>query len=235
MTDSIRVTYLEHSGFIVETAHSMLVFDYYRDPAHAAAALRSTPKKIYVFASHAHGDHFNPAIAAWQQQAAAYILGSDIEEAGGLTGVPAAKIHYLAPYCELVEADLRVHAYGSTDAGVSFAVAADGWQIFYAGDLNWWHWQEDTPENIALAKHDFFRELARLQGQRFDVAFFPVDSRLGEYRELGVRELVKAVQVGHLVAMHACGQPWTPPADFVHCCRTVWCPGKPGETRQLEK
>lgn len=233
MADTVRVTYLDHSGFILETANHILIFDYYRDPARA---LKIAPDKaLYIFSSHAHGDHFNLSIANWQQQAAAYILSSDIADAGGLPNAPKDKVHYLAPYEHLDIGQLRINAYGSTDQGASFAVTADGWRIFHAGDLNWWHWKEDTPENIAQAKQDFFRELSHLDGQQFDLAFFPVDSRLEEFRDIGVREFVKSVRVSHLAAMHACGQAWNPPADFTGYAQSLWCPGKPGESRELAK
>ena len=227
----IIVTYLDHSGFTVETEKRFFVFDFYRDPA---AALRlPSEKTVYVFSSHAHGDHFNQAIAGWEQSTEAYILSSDIAETGGLTKVPTAKIHYIAPYEQLDLGQIRVTAYGSTDQGASFALEAEGWRIFHAGDLNWWHWKEDTPENIEQARQDFFRELGRLNGQQFDLAFFPVDSRLEEFRDIGVREFVKEVKVSHLVAMHACGQPWKPPADFSGFAKSLWCPQKPGEAREI--
>lgn len=235
MADSSVITYLDHSGFMVETARHILVFDYYRDPAHAASAKFSAHKKLYFFCSHAHADHFNAAIGIWQQRAAAYILSTDIKEAGGLPGVDETRIHYLGPYEALTHNDLRVNTYGSTDAGISCVVQADGWRIFHAGDLNWWHWKEDTPANNAVAREAFFHELDHLKGQQFDIAFFPVDSRLEEYRDLGVRELVQAVQINHLVAMHTCGRPWTPPAGFTSHVKTVWCPDKPGQTQRIEK
>lgn len=233
MTDSIHVTYLDHSGFMVETPQYTLIFDYYRDPAQAAHF--PSDKALYFFSSHAHGDHFNKSIATWQQQADAYILSNDIFESGGLPTVDKTKILYLAPYEHMTHNGINVSAYGSTDQGGSFLVEADGWRIFHAGDLNWWHWKEDTAENLELARQDFFRELERIRGQQLDLAFFPVDSRLEEFRDIGVREFVKAVQVNHLVAMHACGAPWLPPVDFSGYGQTLWCPNKPGETRQLAK
>lgn len=233
MKESIVVTYLDHSGFAVETAQHLFVFDYYRDPAKRMENKLAVGKPVYIFSSHAHGDHFNPAIAAWQHQVEAYILSSDIKLAGGLSSVPANKLYYMSPYEELHHGSIQVKSFGSTDEGGSFLVEADGWRIFHAGDLNWWHWKGDTVENIAQAKTDFFRELAYLNGQQLDLAFFPVDSRLEEFRDIGVREFVRAASVNHLVAMHACGLPWQP-SDFAGP-KTVWCPAKPGESRQLSK
>ena len=235
MADSIRTTYLDHSGFVIETAQHILLFDYYRDPAQVLKTGFNPAKKLYIFSSHAHSDHFNTAINTWQQQAAAYILSIDIKAAGGLVNVSESKTHYLAPYTTLNFNDLSVAAYGSTDEGISFVVETDGWRIFHAGDLNWWHWKEDTPANIEQAKEAFFRELGHLKGLQFDIAFFPVDSRLEEYRDIGVKELVKVTEIDHLVAMHACGLPWTPPANFTGYRKTLWCPDKPGQTRLTEK
>lgn len=235
MPTTVRVTYLDHSGFIVETADHILVFDYYRDPAQVVTGALEAKKNLYFFATHAHGDHFNPAIATWQEQATAYILCSDIREVGGLPTVQSDKVHYLSPYEQLTHQAIQITTYGSTDQGGSFLVEVDGWRIFHAGDLNWWHWKEDTPENIAQAKTDFFRELHYLHGQQLDLVFFPVDSRLEEYRELGVRELVKVAQVSNLVAMHACGNVWAPPAEFTTYRKSLWCPAKSGDRRVFEK
>ena len=68
-----RITYLYHSGFVVETQNHVLVFDYYLDDVDAGKkrgidagviSLSDLPKnkKITVFVSHNHGDHFNPVI-----------------------------------------------------------------------------------------------------------------------------------------------------------------------------
>ena len=68
----IKVTYLDHSAFLVELTHHVLLFD------HAAITPPSIPagKSLYVFASHAHSDHYAPAI--FQLPAAAFFLGHDI-------------------------------------------------------------------------------------------------------------------------------------------------------------
>ena len=54
----IKVTYLDHSAFLVELTHHVLLFD------HAAITPPPIPagKSLYVFASHAHSDHYAPAI-----------------------------------------------------------------------------------------------------------------------------------------------------------------------------
>lgn len=54
----------------------------------------------------------------------------------------------------------------------------DTHRIFHAGDLNWWHWSGDTPENIAEAKALKEKEFAPLLGLSVDIMMFPVDARL---------------------------------------------------------
>lgn len=232
---SLTITYLHHSGFAVETANYVLVFDYYQDPARKMPQLLQCGKKVVVFSSHAHGDHFSPSIGQWQQ-VAGYVLSDDIAAGGGLKAAQP-KLHYVKPYEQVDVCGLDISTYGSTDEGVSFAVQADGWRLFHAGDLNWWHWKGDTPENLRLAEEGFRAELARLAGQHFDLAFFPVDSRLEECRTMGVDAFSQAVTVNQLVTMHSCGEVWQAPEGYPGNGKqmAVWSPASAGEALTVTK
>ena len=234
---NLEIVYLHHSGFAITTKQHLLVFDYYQDPAALLSSLIQTGKKIYIFSSHAHADHFNPKIGGWQNAVLTYFLSDDIREAGGLRGVKPDKVRYLGPY-ETVEQDvLKVVTYGSTDEGISFFVEVDGWRLFHAGDLNWWHWKGDTPDNLRLAEDGFRKEMKLLDGLKLDVAFFPVDSRLEEYRAMGIEVFGRSTDVGQLIAMHTTGEPWKPPVDFPGNGKkvAVWCPVSPGERLQIDQ
>ena len=50
----MKITYIGHSGFSVEYDNVVFIFDYYRGKLPAF----DRKKKIYVFVSHAHFDHF---------------------------------------------------------------------------------------------------------------------------------------------------------------------------------
>lgn len=80
------------------------------------------------------------------------------------------------------------------------------WKIFHAGDFNWWHWKGDTKENNAFAKNGFVKQMMRLSGLKMDIAFFPVDSRLEEFLDLGVTEFCKVTEVKNLITMHNVGK-----------------------------
>jgi L-ascorbate metabolism protein UlaG (beta-lactamase superfamily) len=194
---NIGIKYLYHSGFCVETDKSLLVFDFYQGP------LILKDKKTYVFASHIHPDHYNPEIFAWQNKRAKvqYILSHDI---GGDRRIPNAKnnITFISPYEDKQIDDIKVKAFGSTDEGVSFLVQCDGINIFHAGDLNWWHWSEDTPEGIKMAEIGFKKEIVKIKGESIDIAFFPVDPRLDQNYCLGADLFINEIKPSYFIPMH---------------------------------
>ena len=73
----MHVTYIGHSGFLLEWESCYLLFDYYTGKIPEL----DPKKKIFVFASHKHRDHFNPGIfdLADQYGDIEYVLSSDIK------------------------------------------------------------------------------------------------------------------------------------------------------------
>jgi len=194
---NIRIKYLCHSGFLVETDKHLLVFDLCRGDIDLG------DKKTYVFASHAHSDHYNPVIFNLREKRPdiRYILSSDIYEGPDPPPVKG-NITSISLYEEKMIDDIKVKAYGSTDTGISFLVECDGKKIFHAGDLNWWYWPGDTPEGIATAEKSFKKEIARIKGEQIDVAFFPVDPRLEQNYCLGAEYFINEIEPRYLIPMH---------------------------------
>ena len=62
----MTLRYIFHSGFLLETARCILVFDYWMDPADVMSGYMNTCKHVYVFSSHFHEDHFTKAILRWK-------------------------------------------------------------------------------------------------------------------------------------------------------------------------
>ena len=58
MEHVMKVTYINHSGFLVETRDCYYIFDYYR----GELPHLDKEKEVIVFCSHFHEDHFNPQI-----------------------------------------------------------------------------------------------------------------------------------------------------------------------------
>ena len=109
-------------------------------------------------------------------------------------------------YCD---ENLYVKAYGSTDQGISFYVETGGEKLFHAGDLNDWHWKEEsTQEEIAEAEAFYQNELKEIASEvsGLDVAMYPLDPRLGADFADGAKLFLQQIKTGLLVPMHCQGE-----------------------------
>ena len=43
--------------------------------------------------------------------------------------------------------------------------------IYHAGDLNWWHWEEETESYNEQMRQDYQREIDKLKDIVIDIAF----------------------------------------------------------------
>ena len=230
----MEITYLLNSGFLVRVDDTLLVFDAFDDPA---GVLPKTMKEgrykhFYFFASHAHFDHFNPSIANFSSKATQYILSNDIHALSGAAQMPPDRTSWIGTYDTWEDDKIEVTSFSSTDEGTSFLVVVNGRRIFHAGDFNWWDWTGDTQENRKLAENGFRKQMKRLAGLSFDLAFFPVDGRLGESMERGAKVFCAETHPKALVSMHSVGYPaWQPSKDFFSKGREipVWSPCTAGE------
>ena len=91
---------------------------------------------------------------------------------------------------------------------MSFLISVEGKQIFHAGDLNFWHWaEESTPEEVAQARADYEDVLSTLRGEQIHAAMFPVDPRMGRDFALGAELFLKEIQPEKLIPMHFWNHP----------------------------
>jgi len=205
----VLIHYLYHSGFTVEYGDYFLVFDYYRQFS-AAPDIRheiASHKRPLVFVSHSHPDHYNPVIFEWKDENSGlrYVLSGETRRK---VGEDREQCIFMNP-CESTEVGgVTISTYGSTDLGVSFLVEVSGLRIFHAGDLNWWYWaEESTAEELRVEEESFKKEVARLEGKKMDILFFPVDPRLGEYYWLGGSYMMEKFHPGLFVPMHFADHP----------------------------
>ena len=201
----MKVEYIYHSGFTVETDNYFLVFDYYKGDI----ALKG--KKTIVFSSHGHPDHFNPKILKWldSNPNILYVLSSDIKSE------PSKHIYIMDPDESLNLFDITIESFGSTDLGLSFLVKVEDKTIFYAGDLNWWYWDEDSEEEKLSMEKAFKKEVEKIKGNNIDVAFFPVDPRLDDNYYLGGKYIIDELKPQAFVPMHF-GDKYEITTDFIH-------------------
>ncbi len=208
MSKNMTVTYYHHSGFSVASGDVLLVFDYWRGKANKfPEALGVTPEilarynEVYVFITHEHEDHYDGVVYTWDQYApVTYLIADCLPE--------RARGHRMKKGDELTLSDrVQVKAYGSTDSGVSFLVTLDGMRFFHAGDLNFWHWREVcNSRQIQEADEDFRGEVKEIQGEEIDVAFFPVDPRMGMLFDAGANYFILTVKPRLLLPMHFWGR-----------------------------
>lgn len=235
MRKTAKVTYLYNSGFVVELDETVLVFDYYTDEKNYLPNILPKYKKIYFFVSHSHFDHWNPIIGKFEKTAEKYFISYDIHDRAAL---PEQKTIVLQEYDKYEDDCIKVNSYSSTDAGISFEAVTDGWRIFHAGDFNWWHWKGDTERNNAFARNGFLKQMKKLAGLQADIAFFPVDRRLEECCDWGVKEFCRRTDIKHLITMHNTGyQPWILSPDFAGQEKSidVWSPAEAGESKIISK
>lgn len=240
METTNNVTYLDHSGFLVNTPTALLVFDYYQDPAGAVERIaeENPEKPVIFFVSHHHYDHFNADIFnLLPGREKTYILSTDIKSAKTM-GDNIKRIK-AGETLEVLPGEITVTAYGSTDIGVSYFVTLpDKTTIFHAGDFNYWHWQdENTAAQVKRAFEKFAKIMTTLMAEisHIDIAFFPVDPRLGNDYAAGARLFMENIDVKYFFPMHfwgdykeACDFPAYTPDNTDSFCLYL-----PGETVEL--
>lgn len=212
----MKITYISHSGFLIEWDGCYLLFDYYKgvipdmDPA----------KKLLVFASHKHSDHYNPEIfkLAARFPDIEYILSSDInptaeqlKKAGNVNRI-TDQIRSVKPSAEYVLYDsnhekMELLTLKSTDCGVAFLLQYHDKSIYHAGDLNLWVWKEESKQYNNDMTARFNREMGVLKDIPIDVAFVPMDPRQEDWYYLGLDKLLRTTTVGYVFPMHFWDQP----------------------------
>lgn len=179
----MQITYIGHSGFYVELENTLLLFDYYE------GLLPKLPdgKKLYVFASHRHPDHFNPEIFSLSKDKGDtfFILSNDIWESRIPKDLRTQALR-LKPNVNHSLGNLTVRTLKSTDEGVAFLVKCEGKTIYHAGDLNDWRWMGEPESWNRQMQKNYQSYIEPLRNMHIDAAFIPLDPRQEDYYALGM-------------------------------------------------
>ena len=162
----MKITHIYHSGFVIELHDSVLIFDWYSgdlpdfDPE----------KRVFVFVTHGHADadHYSSRIWTLQNKYdhISYILDCcTAPERKGDT------ILHVQPGRHYQIRNIQVFAIRSNDEGVAYAVSAEGFNFFHAGDLNVWHWNDAPAHDNAYSLKIYRRQLEKINGLCYDVCF----------------------------------------------------------------
>lgn len=205
MEKQLKVIYHYHSGFSVQVGGTLLVFDYWEGENRTLSSVgRITPaflaafERVYVFISHAHPDHLDPVVFLWENEGipVTYIVSGDMP-----VGTRGKRLSHGQE--KALDAHVTVKAFQSTDLGVAFLVRAYGLGIFHAGDLNLWHWrQESTLREIEAAEKAFYDAIEPIKQERIDVAMFPVDPRQGLMYDAGANHFILTIKPRVFIPMH---------------------------------
>jgi ankyrin repeat protein/L-ascorbate metabolism protein UlaG (beta-lactamase superfamily) len=164
------IHYLNHSGYAIETSKHLLVFDYapfYSAPDDLSllnghintGELKS--KKILVFVSHEHTDHYNPEIWKWNGS------GARITYVTGFKPNVETPYAFAEPRKKLSLDGVQINTIRSSDAGVGFLAETDGIVVYHPGD---------HVNKLAGLSDDFKGEIDYLVSlkKKVDIAFLPV-------------------------------------------------------------
>lgn len=194
------IDYLGHSGFLVETERQLLLFDYYRGDL-SLLAEKPADKPLFVFVSHAHPDHFNPAVFALSGRPVHYLLSFDLRASRDVP--PGPGVTWLeADETRVIPGLGTVRTLLSTDEGVAFLVETGEETLFHAGDLHWWDWAGEDPDWLADQERLFKREVGTLTGVGIDAAFLVLDDRLEQNYARGMAWFLQRCRPRYALPMH---------------------------------
>ena len=85
---------------------------------------------------------------------------------------------------------------------MAFLVTCKDKRIYHAGDLNWWHWEEESIDYNRQMRKDYQREIRKLVRKKIDLAFVVLDPRQGGAAFSGIDFFMRNVRVNHVFPMH---------------------------------
>ena len=200
----MKVSYLDHSGILVECKDRYYVFDYYKGELPPL----DRKKEVLVFCSHCHGDHYNPKIfdlldgRGMRYRA---VLANDINDEKRLSKIERS---FVEPnQCYRLAGGVRVETLLSNDSGVAFIVSSDDGIVYHGGDLKDWYWEGEPEEDNRRLREIYHREIGRIKGRHFDLAFVPLDPRLAAHYADGILYFLENVDCDAVFPMHYWGEP----------------------------
>ena len=196
----MKITYLGHSGFVVEQKDAAFVFDYVEGNLPEMEA----DKKVFVLISHRHRDHYTKQIFSLRElyPDIRFLLSSDIKEECELD---LQEIQYVKEDETLEVNGCQIRTLPSTDKGVAFLVTYEGTTLYHAGDLNWWHWADESEDYNAKMKRDYRDAISRVEGMDIDAAFVVLDPRQEQAFSLGLDYFMKHTETKAVFPMHMWG------------------------------
>lgn len=217
----MKVTYIEHSGFLLDTGSAYFLFDYYT----GKIPEMDSSKPLVVFTSHKHKDHFNPVVfsLADRYPDTLFVLAKGVpyKNLSVKFSVNIAKQNKINPnvFKNILPVkkditvtkrltngkELLIKTLRSTDEGVAFLLGYNGRNYYHAGDLNIWEWEGETEEYNKNMEQKYIKEMEKLKGINIDAAFVPLDPRLGNNSYKGLETFLSYTECKYVFPMHCWG------------------------------
>ncbi len=212
----MQVIFIHHSCFLVEVDDKVLIFDYfdgnrvkdYHFSGKIPTYAKDTP--IYMFASHSHQDHYDMDILRWAEQYENihYILSKDVRispnflRKHGIDPTVRDKVLFVTPDHKYDLDGMVIKTLRSTDVGVAFYVDVDGVTLFHAGDLNDWRMEGAGDLVGGKMSREYRFQIHKLAKVPINLAFVPMDPRLGRYQFDGIDYFLKHTSAEFVFPMH---------------------------------
>lgn len=204
--------FIHHSTYLLRAEECWVLFDYYTHSTQVLAHLSTASTlPLYILCTHSHHDHYSPEVLSafrGHEGKVHYLFHHELKE-----HVPMEQrdlVTFIRTGEVVSTPHMEVKAYGSTDLGGSFRITLrqDHFTVFYAGDLNCWHWnQEASPDYIRRYIDHWHRELDIIvhDHPKIDLLMFPTDLRLGPDYLMGLHEFLAHIPTRYLAPMHLNG------------------------------
>lgn len=205
----MNVTYIHHSGFLIETERCYYLIDYFQGTIPAL----NPGKPVIVLASHKHHDHYQKSVfdilKDMGMQNIYAVLSRDIPAGARPENVPCLPVAAGKRY-ELPQGQELV-TFRSTDVGVAFLIR-DRQEIFYhAGDLNDWVWSEEPEADNQRMTEKYQKQIdllaQELNGRNLTAAFVVLDSRQEQDYDRGMLYFLQHISCDCVYPMHYWEQP----------------------------
>ena len=180
----MKLTYLSHSCFLLETGAHRLLIDPFLSGNPKAPVKAENAKCDFILISHGHGDHVGDAVAIAKRNNATIISNYEIATYCSKQGAKAHAMHIGGGHnFSFGRVKLTIAHHGSgyqTDEGflylgnpVGFLITAGGKTVYHAGDTG------------------LFMDMQLIgQMNRIDVALLPI----GDNFTMGIDDAAKAVE-----------------------------------------
>ncbi|MFV0466323.1 MAG: MBL fold metallo-hydrolase [Lachnospiraceae bacterium] len=215
----MTVTFIHHSSFLIETKEHVLLFDYFDGSKIASmnfnGKLPDIPehKRLYVFASHAHHDHFDLTVLTHfeEREQVKFILSKEIRlsrkylERNQIDVKILQSVTFVAPDKSYEIDDIKIKTIRSTDSGVAFLVELPDTMIYHGGDLNLWKWEGVGDLINGKEEREYKSAIRTIRDKKIDIAFVPLDPRLGTHALDGISFFMENIHADKVFPMHMWG------------------------------